>query len=116
MEIRNIGMNRTTAEDLLENIAGLGGNLPIYIVRAQMIYDDPDDGMKRWIYVGGFLAVTNEYEKAVEAANAFGLEKGFRVLVEYIAPWDALEYGYNDYDEHLTRFATKELGRELVLE
>lgn len=111
MNARNIGMNRTQAEDLLESIAEQGGNLPIYIVRVQTVYKDEDDVLPRWAFVGGWLAVTNSHKDMVAAVDAFQLEPGYRVIVDYIAPWDALETNYNGY---LTTYATKEPGRDLV--
>ena len=111
MNIRNIGMNRTQAEDLLENIAEQGGNLPIYTVRVQTVYKDEDDALPRWVFVGGWLAVTNNHKDMAAAVEAFQLEQGYRVIVEYIAPWYALEANYDDY---LTTYATKEPGRDLV--
>ena len=113
MIIRNIGMPRTQAEDLLDSIAEQGGNLPIYVVRVQTVYKDEDDVLPRWAFVGGWLAVTNNHDDMVAAVEAFPLEQGYRVIVDYIAPWDVQE---PDYDSYLTTYATKEPGRALICE
>lgn len=114
MNIFEIGMGRSKGEDMLEDIANQGGNLPIYIVRLQNIYLDEDDGLKRWVYIGGWIAVTNNHDEMVSAVNEFALDQlgeSYRLIVEYVAPWDV-----DDYENHLVTYATRELGRGLVNE